>query len=392
MMMKKFLLMMLCLLLALPFVCAAEDAAPTATPVPILPTFEWERNPGGHWRMLENGERADLGGHQFGDDLLCTICGAEVWVYDDLSGEVYDYDAYGNLVRQTSYASDGAITYESVQALTYDEDGHLIHALEFIDGVLFGESTFTLSPEGEVVPVSQYAWYDDGTWALNEFDEYGNCIRAVAYNADDTIASETLSEYKQGSWGWFYESKSVTYMGDSTFLAEYNEYGDKTRSYMADAGVAWSDHVYEYGYKDGTKLWRKDYDQGKLRYESIFDPETEMLVKETEYYDDGTCTVSEFNRIGDPEKITFLTAEGTVEMTQTFEYVYDEYECQLSCKSYVDGTLVLLSEYACTEDGWPYLARETLYNGDGSYLICVYDENDELVSETGYDAQGNVIE
>ena len=64
-MMKNSLLMLFCLLLALPFACMAEESAE-----PAMPVFEWERNPAGHWRMLENGERADLDIHKF-DDSLC---------------------------------------------------------------------------------------------------------------------------------------------------------------------------------------------------------------------------------------------------------------------------------------------------------------------------------
>ena len=45
--------LMKCVLLALPFACMAEESAE-----PAMPVFEWERNPAGHWRMLENGEKA----------------------------------------------------------------------------------------------------------------------------------------------------------------------------------------------------------------------------------------------------------------------------------------------------------------------------------------------
>ena len=232
-MMKNSLLMLFCLLLALPFACMAEESAE-----PAMPVFEWERNPAGHWRMLENGERADLDIHKFDDSLCCTVCGAEVWVYDDLSGEVYNYDAFGNMIRQTSYASDGTITYDSVRALTYDENGNLTHALEFIDGVLFGESTFAISPDGEIIPVTEHAWYDDGTWALNEYDEYGNCIRAVSCAADDSILSEIISEYKRGDWGWFYESKRTTYMDDAVFSV-----GSDGTDGPTDAAGGYTDHT-----------------------------------------------------------------------------------------------------------------------------------------------------
>ena len=386
-MMKNSLLMLFCLLLALPFACMAEESAE-----PAMPVFEWERNPAGHWRMLENGERADLDIHRFDDSLCCTVCGAEVWVYDDLSGEVYNYDAFGNMIRQTSYASDGTITYDSARALTYDEYGNLTHALEFIDGVLFGESTFAISPDGEIIPVTEHAWYDDGTWAQNEYDEYGNCIRAVSCAADDSILSEIISEYKRGDWGWFYESKRTTYMDDAVFMHEYNEHGDTLRSQISDGGMIVSDYTYEYEYQDGAKLQSKAYSQGRLIRASVYDPESGTLIKETEYYDDNTVTISEFNLIGDPLTILFLAADGTVEMTQTFEYVYDEYDSQLSCKAYVNGALVLHTEYAYAEDGWTYIARETMYNEDGSYTVVLFNEDEELVSETNHDAQGNVIE
>lgn len=391
MMMKKSLLMLLCLLLALPF-AYAEEAAPTVTPVPAPPVFDWERNGVEHWHVLENGEKADVAAHTLDDGMICTVCGSEVWQYDGLCAEVYNYDAFGNLVRQTSFDEEGTITYESAYTLTYDENDNLIHSLEFIDGVLFGESTFALSPDGDLVPVTQLAWYDDGTWAMNEYDEYGNCIRSVSYDADDSIVNETISEYQRDQWGWFYEAKTTTYMGDSVFYSEHNEYGDKTRSYMTEAGVAWSDHVYEYSYQNGTKLWCKDYSQGRLYRESVYDQDSGMRIKETEYLEDGTKTISEYNLIGDPLSIVFLLADGTVDMTQTFEYVYDEHHTQLSCKAYVNDMLVLHTEYAFTEDGWNYIARETLYNEDGSYLVCTYDENEETVSEIGYDAKGNVIE
>lgn len=390
-MMKKTLLMLLCLLLALPFACA-EEAAPTATPAPVPPVFDWERNGAEHWHLLENGEKTDVAAHTLDDGMICTSCGSEVWLFDGLRAEVFDYDAFGNLVRQTSFDEDGTISYETAYTLTYDEDDNLIHSLEFIDGVLFSESTFAMSPDGDVVPVIQLTWYDDGTWAMNEYDEYGNCVRATTYDEEDSLSSETLSEYKRGLWGWFYESKTTTYLDDAVFMHEYNEYGDKTRSYLTEAGVAWSDHVYEYGYQNGSKLWCKDYSQGRLYRESIYDQDSGMCIKETEYLEDGTKTISEYNLIGDPLSIVFFLADGTVDMTQAFEYVYDEHDTQLSSKAYVNGALVLHTEYAFDEYGWNYVARETLYNGDGSYLVCTYDENEEIVSEIGYDAKGNVIE
>ena len=387
-MMKKFTLMLLCLALALPAFSLAEEAAAS----PALPAFEWERNGLGHWHVLENGEKADIGAHSL-EDLLCTVCGSEVWLYDDLAADVYDYDEFGNLLRYSSFDTQEELIYEMVYILEYDEEGRVLNSREYVDGVLVSESAFTVSEEGESIPATQKTWYDDGTWALNEYDENGNCVRATTYDEADILTSETLSEYKMGSDGWFYESKTTTLMDDAVFMSEYNEYGDKIRVLNSDAGLVWSDLTYEYEYRDGEKLWCKQYDAGRLSVESVYGGDDWWhVVKESEYYDDGTAIVSEFNDVGDPVLITFLAADGTVEMTQRYEYEYDEHSTQLACKAYVNDVLVLHTEYAANEDGWTYVARETMYNEDGTCIVCVFDENEEMVSETTYGADGQVIE
>ena len=58
----------------------------------------------------------------------------------------------------------------------------------------------------------------------------------------------------------------------------------------------------------------------------------------------------------------------------------------------MNGALVLHTEYAYAKDGWTYIVRETMYNEDGSYTVVLFNEDEELVSETNHDAQGNVIE
>ncbi len=387
-MMKKFALMLFCLVLALPAFSLAEEAAAS----PSLPAFEWERNGLGHWHVLENGEKADIGAHAL-ENVLCTVCGSEVWLYDDLSADVYDYDEFGNLLRYSSFDTQEELIYEMVYVLECDEEGRVLTSREYVDGVLVSESAFTISAEGESIPATQKTWYDDGAWTLNEYDEHGNCVRATSYDAENNLAAETLSEYMLGSDGWYYEAKSTTLMDGYTFYSEINEYGDTIRSlYTDDTGNVFIDIVYEYEYLNGALLWRKQYDHGRLSVESICDGEWNSVVKETEYYDDGTSIVSEFNDVGDPVHITFLAADGTVEMTQAFEYKYDEHSTQLSCKAYVNDALVLHTEYAFNEDGWNYIARETMYNEDGTYIVCLFDENEELTSETIYDASGNVIE
>lgn len=382
-----FPIVLMLLTLSMFSTCFAE--APVADNA--LPVFAWERNGTEHWKLLPSGEKTDVGAHVF-EDVNCTICGSEVWRFDDGSADVSDYNEHGDLTRYTSFDGSGEVIIEICYAYEYDAEGRLLLSREFTGDVLTGEVTYTVNADGETLPVSQVAYYNDDTWAINEYDEHGNLIHAAAYEIDGTIAFEEFSEYVMSAEGFYYEaSKTSVFADGASFYHEYNEYSDPIRTLNMEAdGTVWEDSTYEYQYENGMMLWKKQYSSGVLTLEVLYNEEG-LAAQETEFYDDGTRMTTEYNDLTDPVAITFYTADGVAEMVQTYEYEYDENMNWLITRAYTDGMLVIQTEYA-DEEGWHYACRETLYDADGSFTVYEFNVFEEIVSEANYDAAGNLIQ
>ena len=60
-------------------------------------------------------------------------------------------------------------------------------------------------------------------------------------------------------------------------------------------------------------------------------------------------------------------------------------------RTYDGDTLIKDSEYEISADGWSYIAKEIEYHSDGTKTVREYDENNELIGETKYDAEEKEI-
>lgn len=303
------------LMVSLLFTCAAAFAeAPVFPEIDLVPpVFEWERDLSSHWQLDENDEIINAGEHTLDDELFCTVCGSEVWDYGDGSGSVSNYDEQVNLLHYTSF-ENGVVTYDDRHILTYDENGVLALDLEFIDGVFFGEYIYAADEEGNAIPVKESAWYEDGASAVNEYDQYGNCVRSASFEPDGSLSVEIITEYALADDGGFYECRSTTlFASGETFYSEYNQYGDETRSIYAYAdGTVWHDVVYEYVYAFGTRLQSRTYENGRLIAESLYDVDG-CNVQDTEYLEDGTYIVYTYDENGDTIEAHYDAAGNPVE-------------------------------------------------------------------------------
>ena len=293
---KCFVLLLLMSILLTCGVAMAEE--------PVAPVFEWERDLYTHWQLDENGQPINSGEHTKNEDtMLCAVCGSEVWDYGDGYGSVTNYDEKGNMLQYTDFEPDGVIPNDIRHILTYDENGVLVLDLEFINGVFFGEYVYTANAEGNAIPVTQTAYFDDGTVSTNWYDEHGNCVRSASFDADGSLAFETLSEYAQSENGWFYECKTISRFAEGdTFYEERNQYGDRTYAVNTFAdGTVWLDQTYEHEYKNGVLVWSKTYVDGTLIAESFYDEEG-CNVKDVEYLEDGSCIVYTYDNDGETIK------------------------------------------------------------------------------------------
>ena len=114
--MKKILSLLLALLFVL---CTAHAQEPS------LPAFDWHFNGTSHWQLDESGAPVSPGAHTPDDSSVCTGCGCEIMDWGDGAVDITDSDEYGNTLRYASFSGEEK-TYESIHALTYDENGFLI--------------------------------------------------------------------------------------------------------------------------------------------------------------------------------------------------------------------------------------------------------------------------
>lgn len=243
---------------------------------------------------------------------------------------------------------------------------------------------------------------DDGEAYVNTYDEESNLIRYTCYDTDGKVVHEIFTEYATDAEGNSYEKKSTEYdyANSSIYISEYNEYEDLTARTITDLdGTVQQKDRYDREYSaDGKPMWEKSYTNDVLvqeitGYKTYTDGDYSMRFPESviDYFEDGSKLVTEYNDQGEVGKETSYNADGTVETALHYVYEYDAEGNRKRIQTYEGERLYLDSEYAISADGWSYMAKETEYHEDGSKTIREYNEDSELVSESEYDAEGNLI-
>lgn len=303
---------MLCIVLALSLALMLAACGHTHAP------GDWNRDAKTHWKLCECGEQVDAGEHTLDDMLVCTACGAEVHEWDDCT-DVYLYNDGGYLLSYVSYDPDGTVVYEERVEYSFDAAGNILEEKHYNGDKLTEESRYT---DGTLDSITTYD--DEGGCFINNYDENGNQVSLISYDAAGNLIGEQYSGYvwSEENEEWI-EVRTLTVEADgSSYEGEYNAFGDQIawRSYDPDGNLL-NDERYVYTYTDDGRTDVKETYQ--------FD----VLVEQVQY-----------------KLVTF-------------------------------------------EDGWMnYPAIITSYHSEGGWTVTEYDENDELVSQIRYDADGNVIE
>lgn len=243
---------------------------------------------------------------------------------------------------------------------------------------------------------------DEGEAYVNTYDEQGNLIRYTYYGADGSAVTEIVSEYATDAEGNYYEKKSTEYdyASSAIYISEYNEYEDQTARTVTDldGNVQQKDRFDREYNADGDPVWEKSYTNDVLvqeipSYKTYTDGEYSMRFPASviDYYEDGSKLVTEYNDQGEVDKETSYKADGTVETALHYVYEYDAEGNRKRIQTYEGEQLVKDEEYAVSADGWSYMAKETEYHKDGTKTVREYNENDELINESKYDAEGNLI-
>lgn len=280
----------------------------------------WQVDCSDHWHVCSDcGKKLEKGAHTLDGADLCTVCGAQVVDWGE-SKSVYQFTENGNLLKMADYDADGKVMTQTLYEYEYDADGNLLHASTVTDGVLMDESTYTMV-DGENVVREYISYLEDGSKSVSYYDENGNTVQSVFYDAEGNVDLKIDSEYVLSADGEWYESVCITTEADgSRYVSEFSENGDQTSSARYDAG-------------------------GNLVYRD------------------------------------------------TWVYTYNEDGNWQSMQYYYNDVLTSETVYATVsdEDGFmTYPETVTEYEESGAKTVTVYDENDQIVSQTRYDADGKV--
>ena len=279
----------------------------------------------------------------------------------------------------------------------------------------------------------------DGCIDAISYDEDGNLLRWVSFDADGNITSEQRYERIYDDAG---NLATENFYVDG-FLQDENTYvtTEDGMNYLASCLNHHEDgytYLNEYD-MDGNLVKLIAYDpEGNVEsvgeYEYQQDENGEFYEsKVTEHYGD-TTYVATYNDHRDPIQYEVYENDVLVQ-NSTVEHEYDAEGNTLWEKQYTDGVLVFeivqyaeveTEDYFCRypeitvdyyEDGTKMVqefgentnvAVETMYNADGSVAyvytytyeanehggetVTVTDQNGEIISQTVYDADGNEVE
>ena len=125
----------------------------------------YDRNLTEHWINGEDGEKLNLGEHELGeykpgDMVTCFVCGSEISFWTDGGADVCNYDERYNLIRSTSYFSDGSLIFDYVMEYRYNEKNAISYEATYQNGRLYEETEYL---ENEIIK--------------NFYEEDGYCLR-----------------------------------------------------------------------------------------------------------------------------------------------------------------------------------------------------------------------
>ena len=365
---------------------------------------EWNRDLTQHWHECECGERKEPEAHALDDGMICTVCGSEVWDWGEgFGGDVSNYNEYGDVVRHSSFDGDGLLIDDYTYQMEYDADGNKTREATYYGDFLVEEVLYAMNELGEWHPSVQTGYQEDGFWSVNEYDDHGNIVRAVSYDAENTALFDTVTEYVYDEAYMILETRVDTRYGEEGGYREViNQYGDSVLSVFYNAaGETEYESCSEYEYdEDGNRLSAKGYEDGRLAWESVYALSEDEFgawsweKTYTEYLEDGSRNVYEYDEEGRGISETGYDAEGEIILTLNYDYTTDEDGNLLWHACYENDRLIWSVQYEMIEDEygfWSYEALNTEYNEDGTMYIRELDENGELISEGLFDKDGEPI-
>ncbi len=258
-------------------------------------------------------------------------------------------------------------------AHTLEEDVCTVCGSGIVD---FGESVYVYNYNEHEDQIRNSA-YENGVlvtdWVTEyEYDDAGNYV-SVKYYENGTLYQ--VDGYTVNADGENVIFKCTNYFEGSYTTTEYDEHGNASIDYCYDA--------------DGVQT-------EEIHYEYELDENGDYYIFRSTYADlqNNTTTVECFNVQGDVISNVFYQGEEQVEASY-YEYRYDEEGRTIYVGTSDDKMLLEEVFYGVFEetDGWyTYMQKYVIYKEDGTKTVTEFNENEEPINKTVYDAEGNVIQ
>lgn len=248
--------------------------------------------------------------------------------------------------------------------------------------------------------LSEIWFFDDGSCDVSNYNADGDMIRYSYFEADGMLTEDYEYIFKYGADGMKVSSSTYNF----GILIEESEYGtdpngesiiSKSISYPGD-GTKCTSISDQYGNvisavitgEDGSVLFEQDY---AYTYDNEGFPNYTI---ETSRFDDGTSFRLEIDALGNRVLEIQYAADGSIIYEYHYTYEYDEHGRMIHESILEDGAPVFESFYAYSADPydfWGYQYRTIDHMEDGSKIVCELNEMGEIIKETAYDANGNVL-
>ncbi len=219
---------------------------------------------------------------------------------------VVETDSQGRPTKKNILSSSGEIL--EVEAYTYNEEGRKSQIITYDpQGTEIKRAAYTYDSNGFVHTVDTvFAAPLEGSNITRDLLEYGedrSWARILSYDADGVLVQEQYDEFDVHSQAYTYSRTTVYQDGAFDFCAEtvYNE--------------------------DGTQIDRSLREDGSVVMESLYqevEDQSWICIREVEYYEDGgICTLSEWIKEEEANKITEYDEDGQLWGIR-WQRIYDE--------------------------------------------------------------------
>ena len=281
----------------------------------------------------------------------------------------------------------------------YQVSGPLTHETACAEcNEIYTKDNHSLNDESVCTVCGAEVWKMDEGYLLYTYDEHGNMTLNAEYDLNGNAITQTVFTHSYDKQGnlvktvetidkklnseSYYTVKNgesllnlyIGYMEDGKFTNEYDENGNPVKLVSYDK----DDNVLE----TSVSEYKKTPDGEWYEY------------KYTTTYADGSKIVAEYDTFGNNTYLERFDANGTLLSTERWENVYGEGDMMESQKYYVDDVLKSESVFKTVEKedftiNFPEIVTE--YTEDGGKTVTVYNEDNEIIGQTTYDREGNIV-